>query len=300
MCYRNPDMRKLIIASFIFIIWSNTATADNFVNMKWGRTDFPPFTIISGPYEGQGVIDKMIDFYIKNLPNYKQTKISGSLRRVLTEMENGKHVCHGSLLKKKQREIFADFLEPNMIQFANGVITTVYNAEKFNPFLIDDNTIDFEKLVFSGSLKIRYNVGRSYSELIDKVIEKSETLERSSLVRKTGLKETDKEIGLILNGRMDGIIGRPEEGLYYSTLKGIKPHEIVFYKIDGDKPYKYAQVACSKGDWNRDFIEEMNALTVNSRLSEEFQSYYMEWLPSNLQKIYPSLLNEAFNHKKNK
>lgn len=265
--------------------------------VHWGKTDFPPFTIISGRFEGQGVIDRMIDFYIDKLPAHRQATFKGSLQRVLTEMQKGKHVCHGSLLRKQDREAFAEFAEPNMIQFANGILTTRNNLEKFKPFLVNGTTIDFEKLVASGNITVRYHADRSYSEKVDSILKKYEPENLPTLMRKTGLKETDKEVTLMFNGRIDAVIGRPEEGLYVSRLTGFDAKEIVFFKVKGGKPFNYAQAACAKGAWNDAFFKDLDALSKQYRLSEEFMSFYMEWLPQNLKKAYPAMLKKAF-HKK--
>ncbi|MDV7340531.1 TIGR02285 family protein [Terasakiella sp. A23] len=261
-------------------------------HVKWGRTDFPPFTIIRGDLAGQGVTDQMIDFYIRHLPQYDHQKITASLQRVLNNMQKGEQICHGSLLWKKDRAEFVDYLEPNIAQFANGLITTKENAKRFAPYMVDDHTVDFDKLVTESTLKVRYHAKRSYSQVIDQVIETHQ--DRSAvLMRKTGLKETDKEIKLLLGGRLDAVIGRPEEGLYVMTQLD-KADQMLFLNIAGDKPYKLAQIGCAKGDWNAQFITDVNALTLKYRTSDEFAGFYARWLPEDLRKIYLKMVKTVF------
>ncbi|NVK17107.1 MAG: TIGR02285 family protein [Methylocystaceae bacterium] len=260
--------------------------------IEWGRTDFPPFTIIRGEYVGQGVTDRMIDFYIRHLPQYEHHKIIGSLQRVLNNMKNGAQMCHGSLLYKEKRAEYVDYLLPNIAQFANGLITTKEKVDLFTPYLSGDHEIDLEKLIKSGSVKIRYHAERSYSTIIDQVIEtygdKSDVL-----MRKTGLKETDKEIQLMMDGRLDAVIGRPEEGLYVMSQVD-RADRMEFFKIKGDTPFKFAQIGCAKGNWNKQFIKDVNALTLKYRTSDEFAGFYATWLPENLRVKYLKMVKTVF------
>jgi uncharacterized protein (TIGR02285 family) len=262
------------------------------VKIIWGRTDFPPFTIVRGENAGKGVTDQMIDFYIAHLPQYHHEKIVGSLQRVLTQMRTQQPICHGSLLWKKKRTEFAEYLEPNMLQFANGVITTKTRLKKFEPYMVDAHTINFEKLIAGSMLKIRYHAERSYSPVIDDVIDRYE-LESQALLRKTGMKQTNKEMLLLLDGRLDAILGRPEEGLYALQELGRK-EKLVFLTINGDKLYQKVQIACAKGAWNDQFIKDVNAITRKYRKSEKMSDYYIQWLPENLGTTYRQLLQEAF------
>ena len=260
--------------------------------VNWGRTDFPPFTIIRGDYAGQGVTDQMIDFYIQHLPQYQHTKVIGSLQRVLKNMQNGSQMCHGSLLYKKKRAKYVDYLLPNIAQFANGLITTKAKLPLFKPYLSKDHEIDLERLIQSGTVKIRYHAERSYSAIIDKVID-SYGWKSDVLLRKTGLKETDKEIQLLMDGRLDAVIGRPEEGLYVMAQAGSEDR-MVFLNIKGDKPFKFAQIGCAKGDWNKQFIKDVNALTLKYRTSDEFAGFYARWLPENLREKYLKMVKTVF------
>ncbi len=280
-----------IIFFLLTLFYGFSSLADD-KTIEWGRTDFPPFTIIKGDFAGQGVTDKMIDFYIRHLPHYDHKKIVGSLQRVLTNMRNGVHLCHGSLLWKKKRAEYVDYLEPNIAQFANGLITSTDNFEKFKPYLVDDHVVDFRRLVTESTLKVRFHAERSYSTVIDEVIDLYGT-SSNVLMRKSGLKQTDKEISLLLEGRLDAVIGRPEEGLYVMQQLG-KRDKMVFLNIKGDTPFKLAQIGCTKGQWNKKLIKDVNALTLKYRSTDEFAGYYARWLPENLRNRYFKMVKTVF------
>ena len=273
-----------------FFAQTNVAFAST---IQWARTNFPPFTILEGDTAGQGVVDRMIDFYIQKLPQYDQVKIEASLTRVLDTMERGLPVCHGSLLKKVEREAFADFLLPNMVQFSNGIVTSRKQLAQLRPHLVDDVTIDFLSLVRDNQLSIRYHANRSYSPFIDEIIQRHSDKPETSLAVKTGMKNTPKDIQLILKGRLSGVIGRPAEG-YFASRMLEEGEELIFLSIAGQPKVQTAQIACAKGAWNRAFINDVNAVTLQYRKSNEFKQYYLEWLPENIRHEYPTLLDEAF------
>ncbi|NVJ92167.1 MAG: TIGR02285 family protein [Methylocystaceae bacterium] len=283
-------MLRLLFVIFLLGLATNSFAEP--VKVIWGRTDFPPYTIVRGDNAGKGVTDQMIDFYIAHLPQYQHEKIVGSLQRVLTHMKSGHTICHGSLLWKKERTEFAEYLEPNMLVFANGVLTTKRNLKNFKPYMVDAHTIDFERLVSESHLKIRYHAERSYSDVIDDVISRYAG-KSPVLVRKTGLKETDREMQLLLDGRLDAILGRPEEGLF--ALQELKrKNQLMFLTIKGHKPYLKTQIACAKGAWNDQFIKDVNAVTRKYRKSKIMSDYYIKWLPENLGTTYRQLLQNVF------
>ncbi len=283
-------MRFVVTLLLALIGFNLSAKAE--VQLNWGRTDFPPFTILRGENAEDGVVDHMINFYIKHLPQYQHKKISASLGRVLNEMQQGRPVCHGSLLKTKKREAFVEYSLPNMVQFANGILLAPSSIEKFRPYMLDDYTVNLEKLVREGRVKIRYHMKRSYSPLIDRIID--EYADKTPyLMSKTGKKETVKEVSLLYRGTIDGLIGRPEEGQF--AVKELKlSKDIRFLTIAGDKPYLFAQVGCAKGAWNDRFLKDLNKLIIKYRRSDIFADFYGRWLPKDLRQRYKKMVKRVF------
>ncbi len=260
--------------------------------VTWTVTSFPPFIITEGPQAGEGIADKAVDFFIAQTPEYSHKKQEATLQRVLRMMREGKHVCNGALLRTKEREEFIDYAEPYIAIFPNGVLTSKDGLSKLKPFLIDDHTIDFDKLVASDQVRLRYDAERSYSPIIDQTL-KAHRNTSKMLYKSTGKIDLKTDLKQVFAQKIDAVLGRAEEA--YNVVGDRKDAKnLVFLSIAGDEPYQFGHVGCAKGSWNDEFIDNLNRVTWTHRTSKMFSSFYTRWLPPSLRKRYDVIVYQVF------
>ncbi|MDV7341101.1 TIGR02285 family protein [Terasakiella sp. A23] len=260
--------------------------------VTWSVTSFPPFVMTQGTDKGEGIADKTVDFYISQTPDYNHKKVPMTIQRVLKMMRDGKPVCNGALLKNKEREEFIDFAAPYIAIYPNGVLTTKAGFEKMRPYLTDDHTVDFELMVKSDQIRLRYDAERSYSPIIDKVL-RDHIGRVKKLDKSTGEIDLHTDLKHVLSRNIDAVLGRAEEAYYQvKDNKGID--DLIFLSIAWDKPYQFGHVGCTKGAWNDALIADLNRISKTHRTSKMFTSFYTRWLPPTMRDRYDTLSKDVF------
>jgi len=260
--------------------------------VTWAITHFPPFLIVNGPNAGNGISDKTVDFYISQTPNFIHKKQEATLQRVLHMMREGKHVCNGALLKNAEREEFIDYTDPYIAIFPNGVLTSKNGLVKMKPYLNKDQTINLEEMLRLGQVTLRYDAGRSYSPVIDNVLNRHKSTS-TTLHRSTGVIDLKMDLKHVLSHKIDAVLGRAEEA-YFAMGEQLRKKELFYLPVKGDAPYQFGYVGCAKGAWNDALIRELNRINRIHRSTEMFSSFYTRWLPPTVRDRYQLLARDVF------
>lgn len=257
------------------------AKATHQTKVIWSRTDFAPFFIIKGEYSNQGISDNIIRLFSSKIPGYEHSSSVMSLKRMLKYAESGVAVCHVALLKTPEREKFIDFSQPIMRNYGNGIVTTETGLSKFGLSPDRIEPVDLEALT-QQPVTISVHDGRSYSPLIDQIISKHADESNNIFRVKTGLKEHDRLINMLMNNRLDGLIMRPEEAEYSKVVQQIDD-PLYFILIDKNPATSIGHVGCTKGDWNKPLLEKIDWLIKNDKeVQETINAAYRRWLPTHL------------------
>jgi len=89
---------SLFIILSIFSVTHNTSFAENLTTRTINWRTFPLPAYYNGTDEEKGIADKIVDYYIRNLPEYKHNRLTMPIVRTFREMVNatkGGYLCPG-------------------------------------------------------------------------------------------------------------------------------------------------------------------------------------------------------------
>ncbi|WP_286237794.1 transporter substrate-binding domain-containing protein [Neptuniibacter halophilus] len=260
----------------------------------WSRTDFAPFFILEGQYANQGISDQIIRLFSRKISGFNHKPTVMSLKRMLRNAQSANPICHVALLKTPERETFIDYSQPIMQNYGNGIVTTEQGLSKFGLTPDSISQIHLEDYV-GRPLTISIHDGRAYEPHINDVISQWKTQPESIFQVKTGLKDHERLVHLLVNGRLDGMIARPEEVEYSKQQFGINA-PLFFIPIADTPTLSLGHVGCSKGDWNKPLMAEINRLIAEDpEVRQTINAAYRQWLPEHLRQHYDLIKNLSFS-----
>lgn len=247
----------------------------------WARTDFAPYFILKGSYKNQGISDQIIQYFSKNIANVEHHPVDMSLKRMLKNAQSGVAICHVALLKTPERETFIDYSQPVMKSYPNGIITTAHGLDRLGLSPDTIRPVELEKLIHK-NITISVHDGRSYSPFIDQIIKQERKKKRSIFRVKTGLKEHDHLVRMMAKNRLDGLIARPEE-VQFINIDQKLDQTLYFVEIIDGSSTDNSHVGCSKGEWNKALLKEINSLIKDdAEFIDIIDEAHKEWLPIHL------------------
>lgn len=251
------------------------------IDVMWARTDFAPYFILKGEHKGKGISDQIIVHLTQKISSVEHRPVNMSLKRMLKNAQSGVAICHVAFLRTPEREIYIDYSLPLMKSYPNGIITTAKGLEKLGLTPKTITPLNLEELI-DKNLSISVHDGRSYSPYIDNII-KQELSKKHSIFRvKTGLKEHQRLVLMMANNRLDGLIARPEE-VQFINIDQKLDQTLYFVEIIDNSSTDFSHVGCSKGDWNKELIKQINTLIKEDEvLLKKIDDAHKKWLPIHL------------------
>lgn len=259
-------------------------------NLIWMEAVLPPFFIQSGPNLEQGYGDVITHILQKHLPDYTHEEINTNITRHFYMFKQGEHVCSVGLYKTPEREEFMYFSMPSFITLPPVIIIKKENGAKFN----NKSTVSLDAVLGDNSLMIGLAKDRSYGNTLDEILKRHQG--QANLVEFTGQELSLNLFKMLILGRLDGLIGLPEEALYQAEQMGIRDQFITLTLSENLHNYDgwMSSVACSKTDWGRAVIDSINKVLLEQRPSEQYRVAYERWLDPNSIAEYRRAYAEIF------
>jgi uncharacterized protein (TIGR02285 family) len=243
--------------------------------ITWQTDHRPPASILEGPYQGRGFIDKIRDELIAQLPQYQHEKSISPLDRLFEDMSRGKEICHPLLFVTEERKKNAYFsiaatVTPSMrLVMRADVAQALYLKEPINLKQFINNTRETFAIV----------KGRSYGPFIDNILalhNNNDTHIKISVSDNTTL------FKLLEKNRVDFTFAYPFELNYYRTHN---PNiQFKMFTIQGEADYTLGSVACSKTAWGKSVIENIDNALIEQRKQDSFISTLNYWWPEETSK----------------
>lgn len=254
-----------IILFLSLFLSSHFVYASNTIN--WYVYDRPPSHFLSGTKAGQGYLDRLLALTIKDLKEYRHTKVKATIARGLREMKQGNNACHLSIFKTPQRELFTKFsiahiMSPNLRVIISKKLVSELNLPE---------TVSVEMLFSKHNLKAIKLPERSYTEHIDKIfLRHPEFLYNRPTISESGLYK------MLKNGRVDFLIAVPTSANY---SLGDSASEFDSLAIEGIDKYGIAYIGCSNTAWGKEVIRKINKVLIEIKSSDAYFNAMSSWLP---------------------
>jgi len=278
---------NLCLSVFLFAVPQRVSAKDNLI---WMEAVLPPFFIHSGPNRDQGYGDVITEILQAHMPDYNHEEINTNITRHFYMFKQGEPVCSVGMYKTPERERFMYFSVPSFITLPPVIIIKKENISKFN----NKSTVSLDAVLTDRSLMIGLAKDRSYGNTLDEVFDRHKG--QANLVEFTGQELSLNLFKMLMLGRLDGLIGLPEEALYQAEQMGIRDQFITLTLSENLHNYDgwMSSVACSKIPWGKSVIENVNKVLLAQRPSEQYRAAYERWLDPNSIAEYRRAYAEVF------
>lgn len=278
----------LLFTLVIVIIGSANIQAKD--SITWMEAVAPPFFIHEGDLMGQGYEDLITELLAENLPMYDHNHMIANISRHYQQWQQGEKSCALAMFKTPEREEFAYFSIPSVFTLPTVLIIRKDNFDSFG----GNNTVNLGQLLEEQKITIGRSDNRSYGVLVDDSL--NHYGNENNIFSFEGSELSLNLFKMLIAGRIDALIGLPEEAMYLAETLGFKD-QIMTIKIDENQNNYDASltyVACSKTDWGKKTIDTINSVLLEQRPTERYRAAYERWLDPSSIENYRQLYNDVF------
>lgn len=194
------------------------------------------------------------------------------------------------MYKTPERMEFAYFSIPSVFTLPPVLIIHKENFDKFGR----KKTVSLSEILKSKNFIIGRSNNRSYGVEFDNALNSFGN--DKNIFAYEGPELSLNLFKMLLAGRIDALPGLPEEAMYLAETMGLRDDimtiTIAENQVTHDASLTY--VACSKTDWGKKTIEEINKVLLQQRPTELYRSAYERWLDPSSIDGYRKLYEEIF------
>ncbi|UYL07395.1 TIGR02285 family protein [Bdellovibrio sp. SKB1291214] len=245
----------LVIALFQILTTQVGAQAKDANTITWMRWDDPPIFVMSGPFQGTGVLDITQKLVTEKLSKFQHVSIESTVHRVLIEAEKKTHACNAGWLDTPEWHKLFYFSKPVFVIPANGILmkqSKLKEVQQLEPYSLQK--------FLDKKAHWKLGVGRLYGEGIDPVLEKNHYKKNNKIITiSTSLKVHQ----MLHSDRIDYTLGYPFEAVYYNELLKSKD-KVIYLPLTDNNNFVNVVVACPRDDWGKNIVAEVNTLIQQS------------------------------------
>ncbi|WP_161539623.1 TIGR02285 family protein [Paramagnetospirillum kuznetsovii] len=262
--WRSIDLRRGLFRLAVMAAGLSTSGAaalaeDNAVT--WLLPDYPPVTISHGPRQGTGYADIFLRYLTEQTPEYAHHRESSSMSRVFGLMQQGQPVCHPSLLKTPEREVFVDFSGPVEFVLPHHIVVRSDRIGRFDAYRNTEGTVDVGRLMKDLGLVTTYQEKRGYPPVVSAAL-------KASAGQKNVIETSADDEGpfrQLAAGWVDYIIAYPDEVNWFAELlRQADTVRFEYLPIAGLAEYTIGHVGCTKGAWGKKIVERVDEIVAKA------------------------------------
>lgn len=240
--------------------------------IEWIIVDYPPIYINDGPEKGDGILNKITELAIKNLPEYEHKISVANINRTMVDFEQGKCVCTMGMIKTDEREKAAYFSTvPSTLLSKNKIIIRKEDRKRFG----DSDTVSLEKLIQDKSLRLGLTSKISHGKEADAIISKYKS--QANIFYREGKNVLEGLLQMLLLKRIDYLITLPWMAEY--QLKPGEREQLSFLAIKECPEIIMYYSLCAKTEWGQNVIKKIDAFLLKERPTPLYRSYMERWMP---------------------
>ncbi|MDP2714181.1 hypothetical protein [Rheinheimera sp.] len=239
--------------------------------LTWLQTDWPPHQIVSGPFQGQGTFDLLLQQLSTAMPQFEhQTRLVNLARLEQAFLQQEPALCALGTLYSEQRAQNRLFSVPLAVgpALAVGYITGKLTAHP----AMQDNGADIHKLALDRTLTGAYQPNRLYPEIIEPLLRHPD----SNLTSHAFTSEVNAA-GLLAGNRVDYVVEYPERMQYYNLLLP-QAATLEHRAIAGANVASVSYITCSTDEVGQAAITAVNQLLPALWQQAEYIQAMQRWL----------------------
>ena len=253
-----------VFLSVLIGFFSTSLMADEKDNrITWIMNDWAPWQYQKeGKWLGYAVEwQEMVE---AELPQYNHKKIEMTFARMLQSLDHMDDVCVIGILRKPEREKYVHYSS-----IASGILhpNVLFMREETHRKLGSPSKVSLEELLAGNNGVLGLPKSRKYA-VLSKIIE--QYADKKNIKHFAHSTVLNNLFGMLQNKRVDFIVDWPMEGTY--TARQLPPGEtIVYVPIEEDSQMAYTYAACSKNEWGRSVLNDIDAVLPTVKPTEKYR-----------------------------
>tara|TARA_R110002126_G_scaffold38993_19_gene116059 strand:+ start:13196 stop:14110 length:915 start_codon:yes stop_codon:yes gene_type:complete len=242
-------------------------TAASDTRLHWAINDAPPFHVLHGEYQRQGICDVLTKVVHRHMPHYRPSYLQMPQPRIAQAMDNKEPVCFPCMIYKPAGEERAVYSLPTHLYYPHQIITNETTAKTLTALY--GEKISLDKLLDDPRFRFGYPAGRRYGSLQPLLNEHDPYLARSGPGGAIAI------LNMISSGRLDYTIDYPIIASYFEQL-----YSRTMVTIPITENYQQAvagAIGCANNEWGKQKIAEINQVIHKIRRDPEFIDILQLW-----------------------
>ena len=276
-----PMTARYLLGLLILLCGLVPATVRAKERLLWLIRELPPFTILDGVAQGQGVVDHLLPQLMAQMPEYEHSIIRVNRARSIQMLQEPSLTCDPTLLWTPKRARFVRFSIPSLGALSSAVMVRKQDQAMLAPFL-DSQQVDLKRLLAKSRLKLGIVAERSYSAQVDDMLHQ---LPDTAVSRHYGNEATANLLQMQRLGRLQLVLGYWPEVRYLIQTQGWVLEDYAFHPIQGVNHYQFLYVGCSDTPHGREAIRQIDQLLPALRRGL-LPELYARWLDAQQRQDY--------------
>ncbi len=238
--------------------------------LNWAISAAPPFHIVGGPFDQQGLCDQLVSSIQSQLADLSHRKLQMPQPRIHQALNNKENLCFPCMIHRAEPTKTAVFSQPTHWYRPQGVITrqalATHLAQQFG------SPLRLEQLLASKTYKLGLAAGRKYG-----VIEPLLDPYRKSEWIRSGDDSPVALLKMIQTGRIDFTLDYDIVLTYLSKTAQEQARGLVYVPVmELSQPIAGA-VGCSNSPWGQQQIERINSVLPKVQADPAFRRSLELW-----------------------
>lgn len=266
----------LALVALLLSCHSIASTAKPVLN--WAISTAPPFHIVGGPFDQQGLCDQLLSSIQKQLPETEHQIALMPQTRIHQALNKREKLCFPCMIHRSQPTHTAVFSNPTHWYRPQGVITREALARHFTQQF--GSPLILKKLLEVQTFKLGLAAGRRYGELEPLL----DPYRKNGVIR-SGDDSPVALLKMIQSGRIDFMLDYDIILTYLNKTAPEQAKGLVYVPIaELSKPIAGA-IGCTNSDWGRQQIELINPVISKVQADPNFRQSLELWFD---QKVLPA------------
>jgi uncharacterized protein (TIGR02285 family) len=278
------------IAILSLVILSSPASLSAKDSVTWMEASMPPYFIKDGVNQDKGYGDEITDILQAHLPDYTHHQVTTNITRHFYKFKQGEKVCSAGLYRTPEREEFMYFSIPSFLTLPAVIVIKKENFPAFG----NRTSVQLSEILNNQKLMFGFSKDRSFGTTLDAILDQHK--KKKNIVEISGPELSLNLFKMLIIGRLDGLIGLPEEELYQAEQMGIRDQLMTITIEENQQGYEgwYSSVGCSKNAWGKQIIDAINKILLEQRPTQPYRAAYERWLDPNSIENYREIYTEVF------
>lgn len=264
---------RFVLALLVLLLSSNSLASTTQPLLNWATNTAPPFHIVGGAFDQQGICDALLHSIQKHLPQVRHQVLLMPQTRIHQALNNKEALCFPCMIHRNTPTDTAVFSQPTHWYRPQGVITRKALANHFSEQF--GSPLVLASLLENETFKLGLAAGRRYGEL-ESILE---PYRNNGLVR-SGDDGPVALLKMIQSGRIDFTL---DYDIILTYLKKTAPEQakgLVHVPLAELTQPVAGAVGCSNSRWGQQQVELINTILPKVKADPEFRKSLELWFDS--------------------